>query len=301
MPLAHGGPAVRERPGRDRARCAARVRRVRSCARWGSGERLDGTVAILAPAGRRSARPLRAGPLRARRRGRGHGPRCGPARGGVRRLTRTTGRVCGESHARAVLAPHAGGFDAEIVPVDGVAADERPRAGLTAERLARFPAAFRGGRDGDGRELLRDQRRRRSGRDRRRRLLTGGRRPPGLRVLATATVGVAPDRPVIGLVPAVQTALAGRGCVDGPRRDRVQRGVRRPGARVLRRAGHRPGAGSASGRRARRWATPGARRGAVLVVRLFTQLVRADRGRYGLAAIAAGGGQGDALVVEACR
>ena len=41
--------------------------------------------------------------------------------------------------------------------------------------------------------------------------------------------------------------------------------------------------------------------GAVLVVRLFSQLVRADRGRYGLAAIAAGGGQGVAMVVERCR
>ncbi|HEY1117330.1 MAG TPA: acetyl-CoA C-acyltransferase, partial [Acidimicrobiales bacterium] len=41
--------------------------------------------------------------------------------------------------------------------------------------------------------------------------------------------------------------------------------------------------------------------GAVLVVRLFSQLVRQGRGRYGLAAIAAGGGQGTAVVVETCR
>ncbi len=41
--------------------------------------------------------------------------------------------------------------------------------------------------------------------------------------------------------------------------------------------------------------------GAVLVVRLFSQLVRQGRGRYGLAAIAVGGGQGVALVVERCR
>jgi acetyl-CoA C-acetyltransferase len=39
----------------------------------------------------------------------------------------------------------------------------------------------------------------------------------------------------------------------------------------------------------------------VLLVRLFSQLVRAERGRYGLAAIAAGGGQGVAMVVERCR
>ena len=41
--------------------------------------------------------------------------------------------------------------------------------------------------------------------------------------------------------------------------------------------------------------------GAVLVVRLFSQLVRQQAGRYGLAAIAAGGGQGVAIVVEAIR
>jgi acetyl-CoA C-acetyltransferase len=41
--------------------------------------------------------------------------------------------------------------------------------------------------------------------------------------------------------------------------------------------------------------------GTVLAVRLFSQLVRAAGGRYGLAAIAAGGGQGVAMVVERCR
>jgi acetyl-CoA C-acetyltransferase len=40
--------------------------------------------------------------------------------------------------------------------------------------------------------------------------------------------------------------------------------------------------------------------GAVLVVRLFSQLVRSEGGRYGLAAIAVGGGQGVAMVVERC-
>ena len=40
--------------------------------------------------------------------------------------------------------------------------------------------------------------------------------------------------------------------------------------------------------------------GAVLVVRLFSQLVHRSRGRYGLAAIAVGGGQGVAMVVERC-
>jgi len=41
--------------------------------------------------------------------------------------------------------------------------------------------------------------------------------------------------------------------------------------------------------------------GAVLVVRLFAQLVGGPGGRRGLAAISAGGGQGVAVVVEAVR
>jgi acetyl-CoA C-acetyltransferase len=41
--------------------------------------------------------------------------------------------------------------------------------------------------------------------------------------------------------------------------------------------------------------------GAVSVVRLFTQLLHRGGGRFGLAAIAPGGGQGVAMVVEACR
>ena len=41
--------------------------------------------------------------------------------------------------------------------------------------------------------------------------------------------------------------------------------------------------------------------GAILAVRLFSQLMRPAGGRYGLAAIAVGGGQGVAMVVESCR
>jgi acetyl-CoA C-acetyltransferase len=41
--------------------------------------------------------------------------------------------------------------------------------------------------------------------------------------------------------------------------------------------------------------------GAVLLVRLFAQLVGSEQRRYGLAAISAGGGQGVAVVVEGVR
>ncbi len=47
------------------------------------------------------------------------------------------------SHARAVATRDAGGFDAETVPLGAVRGDERPRAGLGVERLARLCAWLR--------------------------------------------------------------------------------------------------------------------------------------------------------------
>jgi acetyl-CoA C-acetyltransferase len=206
------------------------------------------------------------------------------------------------SHALALAARDAGGFADELVAVAGVRSDERPRP-LTVERLARLRPTFRAADDGgtvtagnacginDGAAVvaLADA-------DTHRRLDR-----PGLRVLATATAGVDPNLPGLGLVPAVRQALdsaaltmdqvdvvelneafAGQvlACCDalGLDPDRV---CRQGGALAL---GHPWGAS-----------------GAVLVVRLFSQLVRAGGGRYGLAAIAAGGGQGVAVVVETCR
>ena len=206
------------------------------------------------------------------------------------------------SHALAATTRDAGGFDAELVPVSGVVRDERPRAGLTVERLRRLRPAFRpapqggtvtagsscGINDGAAAVAVVDA-------DTHRRLGL-----PGLRVLATATAAVDPDLPGIGLVPAAAAAMsrarllfddldvielneafAGQvlACCDALDLD-PSRVCVEGGALAL---GHPWGAS-----------------GAVLVVRLFSQLVRADRGRYGLAAIAVGGGQGVAMVVERC-
>ncbi|WP_029429461.1 thiolase family protein [Blastococcus sp. URHD0036] len=203
------------------------------------------------------------------------------------------------SHARAVATQQAGGFAAELVPVAGLDADERPRATLTVERLGRLRSAFEPGgavtvgnscgiNDGAAAVTVVD---------------AGTHRElgvPGLRVLATATAGVDPRRPGLGIVAAARQALdrAGLGLDDV---DVVEfneafagqvlaccaeleldpeRVCREGGALAL---GHPWGAS-----------------GAVLAVRLFSQLVRGGAGRTGLAAIAVGGGQGVAMVVETC-
>ena len=204
------------------------------------------------------------------------------------------------SHARAVATQAAGLFDAEIVPVVGVRIDDRPRNGLTAARLARLRPAFAvdgtvtaGNACGinDGAALLTVV-------DARTHSRLGC---AGLRVLATATAGVDPRRPGLGIVPATRLALDRAGltldeidviefneafagqvlaccAVLGLDPERV---CREGGALAL---GHPWGAS-----------------GAVLPVRLFSQLVRRPGGRFGLAAIAVGGGQGVAMVVEVCR
>jgi acetyl-CoA C-acetyltransferase len=198
-----------------------------------------------------------------------------------------------------VAAQEAGRFAGELVPVAGVERDERPRAGLTVERLARLRPAFVPGgsvtvgnscgvNDGAAAVALVDAAtHRRLG-------------VPGLRVLATATAGVDPDRPGLGIVPAARQALDRAGLSLGEI-DVVEfteafagqvlaccaeldldpeRVCPEGGALAL---GHPWGAS-----------------GAVLAVRLFSQLVRSGRGGTGLAAIAVGGGQGVAMVVEAC-
>ena len=207
-----------------------------------------------------------------------------------------------ESHRRAHEAREAGRFDAEVVEVAGVVRDERPRPGLTAERLGRLRPAFRPAEDGgtvtagnacgvnDGAAVLA--------------VVDEAARGdlPALRVLATATTAHHPDDPGWGLVPATREVLARAGrsldevdvvelneafagqvlaCCDELGLDPA-RVCPEGGALGL---GHPWGAS-----------------GALLVVRLHAQLVRSGRGgpgRLGLAAIAAGGGQGVAVLVEA--
>jgi acetyl-CoA C-acetyltransferase len=201
------------------------------------------------------------------------------------------------SHGRAIASVHGGGFAAEIVPVAGVSGDDRPRAGLTVERLARLRPAFGPGgthtagnscgiSDGAAVVAVTDA-------ATHRRLDV-----PGLRVLATATAGLDPNRPGLSLVPAVRAALGRAGLtlddVDVVEFNEAFAGqilacCQALGLDPVRVCPH--GGALALGH-------PWGASGAVLAVRLFSQLVRQRAGRYGLAAIAAGGGQGVAMVVE---
>lgn len=203
------------------------------------------------------------------------------------------------SHERAITSMESGVFTAEVIGVTGVLNDERPRTGFSPERLARFPAAFREGGTvtaanscgvNDAAAAIM--------------LVPGGTHGendgPGLRLLSWASAGVEPSTPGLGLVPAASKALERAGlawadidviefneafaaqilaCCDefGIDDERV---CRQGGAIAL---GHPWGAS-----------------GAVLMVRLFTQIALQEKGRFGLAAIAGGGGQGTAVVVERC-
>ncbi|GLW98499.1 thiolase family protein [Microtetraspora sp. NBRC 16547] len=201
------------------------------------------------------------------------------------------------SHARAAAAQDAGRFAAELVPVAGLERDERVRRGITVERLARLRPAFAadgtvtagnssGVNDGAAAVVIVPERvRARFG-------------WPGLAILGWETAGVSPLLPGLGPVPAVRRLLGRSGlsvddlgvievneafagqvlaCYDalGLDPDRV---CRDGGALAL---GHPWGAS-----------------GAVLAVRLFSQMVVHGEAGPGLAAIAVGGGMGVALLVE---
>jgi acetyl-CoA C-acetyltransferase len=200
------------------------------------------------------------------------------------------------SHSRAVAAQRTGAFDREIVTVAGVDKDERPRPGFGVGRLSRLPAAFTvGGTATAGNScgvndgaavvaVVSDQWR-------------ASRWLPGLRIVDWVTAGVDPRRTGFGPAPAIVALLKRNGitldqvstvefneafagqvltCLDAIDLS-PQRVCPDGGAIAL---GHPWGAS-----------------GAVLMVRLFSQLI-GKPGEYGLAAIASGGGLGVATLVQ---
>ncbi|SDT09562.1 thiolase family protein [Actinopolymorpha singaporensis] len=203
------------------------------------------------------------------------------------------------SHARAVAAAAAGRFAAEIVPLAGCDRDDRPRAGLDLSRLARLRPAFvpvgEGGtvtagnscgvNDGAAAVAVVSER------------LRAARGWAGLRLVDWACTGTDPGRPGLGPVSAVRALLDRQGlkladvgaiefveafagqvlaCADALDLD-PERICADGGALAL---GHPWGAS-----------------GAVVLVRLFSRMVRAGGPDLGLAAVAVGGGMGLAALV----
>ena len=205
------------------------------------------------------------------------------------------------SHALTLAATRAGAFDAELVPVAGMVSDERPRP-LTQAVLARMRPAFAPGgtvtagnccgvSDGAAAVALVPEH------------LRAALGVPGLALRGWVCVGLDPNTPGLGPVPAVAKLLQGCGielaevgvlemteafaaqvlaCTDalgldplGPSAARV---CPQGGAIAM---GHPWGAS-----------------GAMLLVRLFAQMVRVDGPGLGIATCAIGGGQGLALLAE---
>lgn len=203
------------------------------------------------------------------------------------------------SHARALAARDAGRFAAEVVAVDGIDTDDRPRA-ITEQRLSRLPAAFVPGgtvtagnscgiSDGAAAVVVVPE------------WLRAERCWPGLRVVSVGRAGIDPNRCGLGLVPAAQQAMhrAGISVDDLGTVEAVEAfaGQLLAGldALGLDEARACPDGGALA------LGHPWGASGAVLVVRLFSRLIRQGFGDpprpFALAAVAAGGGQGVAMVL----
>jgi len=222
------------------------------------------------------------------------------------------------SHARAVAAQREGRFDDELVPLAGLSADERPRPGFTAERLARFRPAFTadgtvtaanscGVNDGAAAVVVVSERvRARLG-------------VPGLRLTASATRGCAPARLGLGAVPAMRAVLSDVGgvrldavefteafagqvlaCLDAVNTDAVNTDAVSTDAGGIDVGGIEESVVSPDGG-AIALGHPWGASGAVLVVRLFARLVAQGRGNTGLAALSSGGGIGVATMWTVVR
>ncbi|MEU1523392.1 thiolase family protein [Nocardia rhamnosiphila] len=195
------------------------------------------------------------------------------------------------SHARAAATD----FGAELVPVAGVSRDQRIRPGMTAQRLGRLRPSF--GADGtatagnscgisDGAAVL---------------AVTSETRAaglPALRILGSAVSGSDPALPGLGPVPAIRKVLrrtghsvADLGIVE----------ITEAFASVVLAVADELGLDEAvlcpeGGAIA--MGHPWGASGAVLLVRLASQMLRPDGPALGLAACAIGGGQGIAVLVE---
>ena len=202
-----------------------------------------------------------------------------------------------QSHRRWAAADEAGRFADELVPVGEVDRDEHPRPDTSLEKLATLKAAFREGgtitagnasgiNDGAAALVI-------ASAEKAREL---GIEPLG-RFVASAVAGVDPRYMGIGPVPAVQKLLARAG-IEAADLDLVElnEAFASQSLQVIRELGFDPERVNVNGG-AIALGHPLGMSGARLVVSLLHELRRRE-GRYGLATLCVGVGQGQAAIFE---
>jgi 3-oxoadipyl-CoA thiolase len=202
-----------------------------------------------------------------------------------------------QSHQRWAAAQEAGRFADELVPVGEVQRDEHPRPDTSLEKLATLKPAFREGgtitagnasgvNDGAAALVLASEEK------------AGqlGAAPLG-RFVASAVAGVDPRVMGIGPVPAVQKLLA-RARIEASDLDLVElnEAFASQSLQVIRELGLDPARVNVNGG-AIALGHPLGMSGARLVVSLLHELRRRE-GRYGLATLCVGVGQGQAAIFE---
>jgi 3-oxoadipyl-CoA thiolase len=201
------------------------------------------------------------------------------------------------SHRRWAAADEAGRFADELVPVGGVGRDEHPRPDTTAEKLAALKPAFREGgsltagnssgiNDGAAALVVASEEKARE----------LGAEPLG-RFVGSAVAGVDPRVMGIGPVPAVRKLLQRTG-LDVSDIDLVElnEAFASQSIHVIRELGLDPERVNVNGG-AIALGHPLGMSGARLVVSLLHELRRRG-GRYGLATLCVGVGQGQAAIFE---
>ena len=202
-----------------------------------------------------------------------------------------------QSHRRWAAAQEAGRFADELVPVGEVDRDEHPRPDTSLEKLAALKPAFREGgtitagnasgiNDGAAALVVASEEKARG----------LGVEPLG-RFVASAVAGVDPRYMGIGPVPAVQKLLARAG-IEGADLDLVElnEAFASQSLQVIRELGLDPERVNVNGG-AIALGHPLGMSGARLVVSLLHELRRRE-GRYGLATLCVGVGQGQAALFE---
>ncbi len=202
-----------------------------------------------------------------------------------------------QSHRRWAAAHEAGRFADELVPVGEVDLDEHPRPDTSLEKLATLKPAFREGgtitagnasgiNDGAAALVIASEKKARE----------LGAKPLG-RFVASAVAGVDPRFMGVGPVPAVQKLLARAG-IEAADLDLVElnEAFASQSLQVIRELGLDPERVNVNGG-AIALGHPLGMSGARLVVSLLHELRRRE-GRYGLATLCVGVGQGQAAIFE---